>query len=159
MFDNNIIGELSAQERTGQLFIFVIREYYISAVVVVIIALIIVWCVHIYWQYHLKILMWSFPQVFWCILNYFPDTICYAICHLKRFAEHPGRRDLTPSVKEIASENIVCDRFHFKNHTDRWCKKKCSPYSYASLEVCKFIYFEFCILVRFLRNHLLSIYR
>ena len=30
---------------------------------------------------------------------------------------------------------MVCDKFHFKNHKDMWCKRNCSPYTCASLHV------------------------
>ena len=30
---------------------------------------------------------------------------------------------------------MVCDKFHFKNHKDMWCKRNCSPYTCASLHL------------------------
>ncbi|CAH3152599.1 unnamed protein product [Porites lobata] len=36
----------------------------------------------------------------------------------------------------MATMNMVCDRFHFANHTDKWCKKKCNRYKTANL-VCE----------------------
>ncbi|CAB4006023.1 Hypothetical predicted protein [Paramuricea clavata] len=55
-------------------------------------------------------------------------TICYDdACHLKRFAMNPKRCSLTPTATLISTRDIVCDRFHFRNHIDKWCKKHCNP--------------------------------
>ncbi|KAK2552238.1 hypothetical protein P5673_026765 [Acropora cervicornis] len=29
---------------------------------------------------------------------------------------------------------MVCDKFHFKNHTDSWCKRNCNPYNSSILQ-------------------------
>ncbi|CAH3188247.1 unnamed protein product [Porites lobata] len=34
----------------------------------------------------------------------------------------------------MATMDMVCDCFHFANHTDKWCKKNCNPYKTANLE-------------------------
>lgn len=71
------------------------------------------------------------------MLFFYLDTICYDdACHLKRFAENPKRSELTEVAKLIASRNIVCDKFHFRNHVDKWCQKNCNPYECSDLEVC-----------------------
>ena len=37
------------------------------------------------------------------------------------------------ATRKMATMNMVCDRFHFANHTDKWCKKKCNRYKTANL--------------------------
>ena len=70
------------------------------------------------------------------LVCYYLDTICYDdACHLKRFACNPVSSSLSGTAVDIASKEIVCDRFHFKNHTDAWCKKHCNPYTCKSLKV------------------------
>ena len=65
-----------------------------------------------------------------------PDTICYDdACHLKKFALNPKRSDLTAISKKMSQMDMVCDKFHFKNHVDAWCKKHCNPYTCANLKV------------------------
>ena len=56
------------------------------------------------------------------------ETICYDdACHLKRFACNPVRSSMSKTAEKLAVMEIVCDRFHFKNHTDAWCKRNCNP--------------------------------
>lgn len=67
---------------------------------------------------------------------FFVDTICYDdACHLKKFAQNPKRSQLTEVAKAIESKIIVCDRFHFRNHIDKWCIKNCNPYDCDELKV------------------------
>ena len=66
----------------------------------------------------------------------FTDTICYDdACHLKKFTQNPKRNSLTGTAKKMSQMVMVCDKFHFKNHKDAWCKRNCSPYTCASLQV------------------------
>ena len=66
----------------------------------------------------------------------FTDTICYDdACHLKKFTQNPRRNWLTGTAKKMSQMVMVCDKFHFKNHKDAWCKRNCSPYTCASLQV------------------------
>ena len=75
------------------------------------------------------------------------DTICYDdACHLKKFATNPKRCNLTDVASVIAKKNIVCDRFHFKNHIDKWCVKNCNPYECDELKVLA-IFLRRCIIV------------
>lgn len=61
--------------------------------------------------------------------------ICYDdACHLKKFAQNPVRSDLTEIAKKIKEMSLVCDKFHFRNHTDRWCKTNCNPFTSTDLE-------------------------
>ena len=62
------------------------------------------------------------------------ETICYDdACHLKRYAEK--RSHLPATSTRVAAMEIVCDRFHFGNHTDTWCRKNCNPYNSDVLKV------------------------
>lgn len=67
----------------------------------------------------------------------FTDIICYDdACHLKRFTQnHPRDQQLTSTAKKMSQMVMPCDKFHFKNHKDMWCKRNCSPYICASLQV------------------------
>ena len=66
----------------------------------------------------------------------FTDTICYDdACQLKKFTQNLTRNQLTNTAKKMSQMVMVCDKFHFKNHKDMWCKRNCSPYTYASLQV------------------------
>ena len=53
--------------------------------------------------------------------------------HLKRYAQNPVRKDASDITRKMATMDMVCDRFHFANHTDKWCKKKCNPFKTANL--------------------------
>ena len=62
--------------------------------------------------------------------------ICYDdACHLKKFSSNPLRKDLTLTSKRMSNIGMKCDKFHFKNHTDPWCKANCNPYDSALLKV------------------------
>ena len=66
----------------------------------------------------------------------FVGIICYDdACHLKKFAQNPVRSDLTGIAKKIKKMSLVCDKFHFRNHVDRWCKANCNPFTTTELEV------------------------
>ena len=69
---------------------------------------------------------------FYCLL----DVLCYDdACHLKRYAQNPVRKDARYIARKMATMDMVCDRFHFVNHTDKWYKKNGNPYKTANLEV------------------------
>ena len=71
-----------------------------------------------------------------CYFYYLLDVLCYDdACHLKRYAQNPVRKDASDIARKMATMDMVCDRFHFANHTDKWCKKNCNPYKTANLEV------------------------
>ena len=36
--------------------------------------------------------------------------------------------------QQIASINIVVDKFHFPGHVDPWCHEHCNPYKFESLQ-------------------------
>jgi hypothetical protein len=74
----------------------------------------------------------------------FVDVICYDdACHLKKFACNPKRNEKTDTAKRLSKMDIVCDRFHFKNHVDRWCKQNCNPHKCEKLKVK--LYLHACI--------------
>lgn len=63
------------------------------------------------------------------------ESICYDdACHLKKFAQNPVRSSLTEISERLATMEMVCDKFHFKNHTDSWCKRNCNPYDSSILQ-------------------------
>lgn len=60
--------------------------------------------------------------------------ICYDDgCHLRRFAQNPSRKDLTPTTNKIASIEIVVDKMHITGHTDKWCLENCDARKYPDL--------------------------
>ena len=63
-------------------------------------------------------------------------VICYDdACHLKRFAQNPIRCSKTDIASRICEMEILCDRFHFKNHVDGWCRTYCNPLKSETLKV------------------------
>ena len=55
-------------------------------------------------------------------------VVCYDdACHLKKYAQNPICNELTEVAKRLNNITMVCDRFHFRNHVDSWCKKKLQP--------------------------------
>lgn len=64
------------------------------------------------------------------------DVICYDdACHLKKFCRNPVRSNNTDTAKKLANMEIVCDRFHFRNHVDKWCRRNCNPHDCVALKV------------------------
>ncbi|KXJ21076.1 hypothetical protein AC249_AIPGENE27746 [Exaiptasia diaphana] len=64
------------------------------------------------------------------------EVICYDdACHLKKFCKNPVRSNDTKTSRELAQMEMVCDRFHFKNHTDKWCRRNCNPYNCNALKL------------------------
>lgn len=63
------------------------------------------------------------------------SVICYDdACHLKKFAQNPVRSTQTALAARITGMQILCDRFHFKNHIDGWCRQHCNPLTSANLQ-------------------------
>ena len=60
--------------------------------------------------------------------------------HLKKFAQNKKRCYLTATSEKMAAMKILCDRFHFKNHVDRWCKNNCYPNEFDDLKVTSFVF-------------------
>lgn len=73
------------------------------------------------------------------------DIICYDdACHLKRFVQNPKRCSKTTVATRLNEMEILCDRFHFKNHTDVWCRTHCNPNKSNNLQVTltKFVFID-----------------
>lgn len=73
------------------------------------------------------------------VVNFFfspADTVVYDdACHLKKYAANPIRSQLTETAKKLGTMSMSVDKFHFKNHVDKWCKVHCNPYNNIELEV------------------------
>ena len=68
-----------------------------------------------------------------CLLK--TGYICYDDgCHLRRFAQNPTRRDITPTAQRISSLNIVVDKMHMAGHVDKWCKENCDARKFTFLD-------------------------
>ena len=72
------------------------------------------------------------------------DTIFYNhACHLKKFLHNKKRCFLKSTSQKMATMNILCDRFHFKNHVDLWCRKNCNPNKFDELKVTSILHPNF----------------
>lgn len=50
-------------------------------------------------------------------------------CHLLPFASKPKRLDDAPQLaKDLARQEFVVDKFHFRAHTGAYCHKHCCPH-------------------------------
>ena len=68
------------------------------------------------------------------VVQFYPEYICYDDgCHLRRFAQNPVRKDLTPTTKIMASLEILVDKMHMAGHTDKWCKDTCDSRKVSDL--------------------------
>ena len=41
---------------------------------------------------------------------------------------------MTEVAEVLNSLDMVEDKLHFRNHTDKWCKEQCNPYDCMDLE-------------------------
>ena len=48
-------------------------------------------------------------------------------CHLKKFSENPERANLNEVTQKVAKLEKFVDKFHFRNHVDKWCQDNCNP--------------------------------
>lgn len=65
-------------------------------------------------------------------IGHYLEFICYDDgCHLRKFAQHPKRRDVSAVANRISKIEIVLDRFHYRNE---WCKKTCNPNQFEQLK-------------------------
>ena len=55
-------------------------------------------------------------------------------CHLEKYCLNPVRREVTEVAEVLNSLDMVVDKLHFRNHTEKWCKEKCNPYDRMDLE-------------------------
>ena len=73
---------------------------------------------------------------FYFISHFILQKPCYDdACHLKSFVKNPKRSTTTPIATRLAEMEILCDRLHFKNRTDVWCKTHCNPHNSNNLKV------------------------
>ena len=63
------------------------------------------------------------------------EFICYDDgCHLRKYARHSSRCDLTPTTKKLAEVEIVIDKMHMSGHVDNWCLQNCDPKKFKELD-------------------------
>ena len=54
-------------------------------------------------------------------------------CHLRKYARHQSRKDLSSTSQKLAEVEIVVDKLHMQGHTDKWCHTNCDPYLFPEL--------------------------
>ena len=63
------------------------------------------------------------------------EFICYDDgCHLRKFAQHSTRKDVTPTAQKLSNIKIVIDKMHMEGHTDKWCMANCDPHLFMELD-------------------------
>ena len=71
-----------------------------------------------------------------CLSFFKTDTIINDdACHLKRYGSNQVRSHLTPTAERMSHTKMGIDKFHFKNHVDKWWKVHCNPYDSEELKV------------------------
>ncbi|CAF1599920.1 unnamed protein product [Rotaria magnacalcarata] len=80
------------------------------------------------------------------IENYTDIIIYDDACHLKLFINNPNNfvKDTRAKLK-IDSLKIFCDKLHYRNHIDPWCRQNTNPYSdpianTTNTEICEQIF-------------------
>ena len=59
------------------------------------------------------------------------EFLCYDDgCHLRKFAQHSSRKDVTPTSQKRSTIEVVIDKLHMEGHTDKWCMVTCNPSSF-----------------------------
>ena len=62
------------------------------------------------------------------------EFICYDDgCHLRKYARHDSRKDVTAVTKQLAEMEIIIDKLHMQGHTDGWCHQNCDPHLFPEL--------------------------
>ena len=56
------------------------------------------------------------------------------MCHLKKFCENKKRRDKNEITKILSTIRKHVDKFHFRNHIDKWCQDNCNPDTIEELD-------------------------
>lgn len=71
------------------------------------------------------------------------EYVCYDDgCHLRKYAQHSTRRNVTPTAQRLSNIEIVIDKLHMEGHTDKWCKDNCDPHLFRALDnVSTWMYF------------------
>lgn len=76
------------------------------------------------------------------------EYICYDDgCHLRKFARHPSRRDITVTAQKLASMEIVIDKLHMTGHIDTWCLANCDPHLFNDLDNVRSCVYIHCIYI------------
>ena len=77
----------------------------------------------------------------------FPDTLIYDdACHLKLFIENSDNFvQMTRAKQKLEKLKIFCDKLHYRNHVDFWCRKHTNPYkdpiaNTTNTEICEQIF-------------------
>ena len=60
-------------------------------------------------------------------LNAIKQLLYDDMCHFKKFAESSERSKNNEITAKIANMNKHVDKFHFRNHVDKWCQDNCNP--------------------------------
>lgn len=68
------------------------------------------------------------------------EYVCYDDgCHLRRFAQNPLRKDVTPTSRFLASLEILVDKMHMAGHVDKWCRETCDSRKVSELDEVKLL--------------------
>ena len=77
---------------------------------------------------------------------YYVEYLCYDDgCHLKKFAENPVRRHLTPTSQKIAEMCILVDKMHVRGHVDKWCLENCDARKISELDDVSLLIYKPCM--------------
>lgn len=80
-------------------------------------------------------------------------------CHLKKFAMK--RNAMSEVSMYLSKADIFCDRLHFQNHIDSWCRKNCNPddcnkLKHVNTEACEQIFSwmsKYAYMSRYMNRH------
>ena len=56
------------------------------------------------------------------------------MCHFKKNSESEERSNKNNITKKIAEMSKHVDKFHFRNHVDKWCQENCNPDKVGALK-------------------------
>ena len=77
----------------------------------------------------------------------FPDILIYDdACHLKLFIKNSANFiRITRAKQRLEKLKIFCDKLHYRNHVDPWCRKNTNPYTdpvatTTNTEICEQIF-------------------
>ena len=75
-------------------------------------------------------------KIFYADFVFTTEFICYDdACHLKKYAQGSGCRNVTLTTQKMAKMEMIIDRFYFKNPVDLCCKDHCNTYNTDGLKV------------------------
>jgi hypothetical protein len=77
----------------------------------------------------------------------FPDILIYDdACHLKLFIDNSNNFiQITRATQKLQRLKVFCDKLHYRNHVDPWCRRNTNPYNdpianTTNTEVCEQIF-------------------